>query len=68
MEEYYTLILNLANSHQHMVNDLLLTTFFKVGLLPYLCVTTVGMKRNTFIQHLEATVTCEENPIDVDNN
>jgi hypothetical protein len=33
---YYERILKLANYLQHKVDDNLLTTFFRVGLVPYL--------------------------------
>jgi hypothetical protein len=37
------------------------TTIFRVGLLPYLKLVTIGMKRNTLFEHKEVTVLCEEN-------
>jgi len=40
--------------------DVFLTTIFRVGLLPYLRLTTIGMRKNTLIEHKEATIICEE--------
>jgi hypothetical protein len=37
------------------------TIIFKVGLLPYLKLTTAAMKRNNLINHKEVVVVCEEN-------
>jgi hypothetical protein len=36
------------------------TIVFKADLLPYLRLTTAGMKRNTLIWHKEAIIVCEE--------
>jgi hypothetical protein len=33
---------------------------FKVGLLPCLRLATIGMKRNTLIEHKEATIVCDK--------
>jgi hypothetical protein len=43
VEVYYERIFKLANCFQHKVDDILLTTFFQVGLVPYSQITTVGM-------------------------
>jgi hypothetical protein len=61
VEVYYKRILKLANCLQHKANDNLLTIFFKVGLVPYLRVVTIGMKHNNLFKHEEIAVTCEEN-------
>jgi hypothetical protein len=50
----------LANSFQHKTIDSFLTIVFKYGLQLYLLVATIGMKRETFQQHKEATLVCEE--------
>jgi hypothetical protein len=60
VEVYYEWIFKLANYLQHKVNDNLLTTFFRVGLVRYLRITIAGMKRDTLFEHKEYTVTCEE--------
>lgn len=62
---YYNYIPKLVNCLQHKASDNLLTTFFRVKLLPYLWVVTIGMKRDTLFRHNEATITCEENLGDV---
>jgi hypothetical protein len=41
--------------------DAFLTIVFRVGLLPYLRLAIACMKRNTFIEHKEAILVCEEN-------
>jgi hypothetical protein len=41
---YYEQILKLANCLQHKMDNNLLTTFFRVGLVPYLQTVTIGMK------------------------
>jgi hypothetical protein len=33
---------------------------FRIGLLPYLILTTIGMKRDTLIELKEAIIVCEE--------
>ncbi len=62
---YYTCTLKLVNCLQQKASDILLTTFFRVGLLPYLWVLTIRMKKDTLFQHKEATIICEENLGDV---
>jgi hypothetical protein len=42
----------------------LLTTFFRVGLVPYLQIAIIGMKRNTLFKHKKSMVTCEEMMVD----
>jgi hypothetical protein len=44
VEVYYEYILKLANYLNHKVDNSLLTTFFRIKLVPYLLVTIVGMK------------------------
>jgi hypothetical protein len=39
----------------------ILIIIFKVGLLPYLILTTTSMKQYTLIEHKEANIVCEEN-------
>jgi len=58
VEVYYEWILKLANCLQHKMDNLL-TTFFQVGLVPYLQITIAGMKKYLF-EHKESLVTCEE--------
>jgi hypothetical protein len=50
---YYEKILKLANCLQHKVDDNLLTTFVRVGLVPYLQIATTEMNRNTLFEHKE---------------
>ncbi len=38
----------------------MLTTFFQARLVPYLQITTMGMKQDTLFEHKEFVVTCEE--------
>jgi hypothetical protein len=59
LEVYYKRILKLANCLEHKANDNLLTIFFRVGLVPYMRVATIGMKRNSLFEHKEIMV-CEE--------
>jgi hypothetical protein len=44
VEVYYERILKLVNFFQHKADDSLLTTFFRVGLVPYLQIATTRMK------------------------
>jgi hypothetical protein len=53
--------LKLANCLQVKTIDVFLTIVFRVGLLPYLGLAIVGMKRNTLIEQKEIVVVCEEN-------
>jgi hypothetical protein len=50
----------LANCLQHKADDRFLTTVFRVGLKPYLCIVTIGMQRDTLVEHKQAVVTCQE--------
>jgi hypothetical protein len=47
VEVYYERLLKLANNLQHMIIDSFLTIVFKSGLQPYLCVTIIGIKKET---------------------
>ncbi len=60
VEVYYKRILKLANCLQHKAKDNLLTIFYRVGLVPYLKVATIGMKCNSLFEHKEIAITCEE--------
>ncbi len=46
----------------------MLNALFRVGLLSYLWVATIGMEKGTLIQHLEAIIICEESSTNVNNN
>ncbi len=59
-EVYNEHILKLANYLHHKANNNLFTTFFQVGLVPYLWVTTIGMKRNNLFFHKKVAMTCEK--------
>jgi hypothetical protein len=50
----------LTNHQQVRAIDVFLTTIFKAGLLPYLRLAIVGLKRNTLIEHKEIVIVCEE--------
>jgi len=61
--------LKLANCLQVIATNVFFTTIFWVGLLPYLILTTAGVRRNTLIEHKEVVVTCEENgPVNLNYN
>jgi hypothetical protein len=66
VEVYYEWIFKLANCLQHKANDILLTTLFQVGLVPYSQIATIGMKRDTLFEHKESIVTFEETMVDVE--
>jgi len=53
VEVYYEHLLKLTNCLQVRATNVFLTTVFKVSLLPYLSLATVGMKGNTLIEHKE---------------
>jgi hypothetical protein len=65
MEVYYERLLKLANSFQHKTTNSFLTIVFRSRLQPYLCVATTSMKRETFQQHKETTLVCEEGIFEV---
>jgi hypothetical protein len=52
--------LKLANCPHVIEIDVFLTIVFRVGLLPYLILTTIGMKQDTLIKHKEAIVICDK--------
>ncbi len=56
---YYECLLKLT-CLQIRATYVFITTTFKVGLLPYLRLANVGMRRNTLIKHKEVVVVCEE--------
>jgi hypothetical protein len=58
---YYEHLLKLANYLQVKVTNVFFTIVFKACLLPYVKLTTTGMKRNILIEHKEVVVVCEEN-------
>jgi len=60
VEFYYERLLKLVNSLQHKITYSLLTIIFRSGLQTYFSITTIGMKRETFQQHKETTLVCEE--------
>ncbi len=45
VEVYYERLFKLVNSFQHKIINSFLIIVFKFGLQPYLCVATIGMKR-----------------------
>jgi len=66
---YYECLLKLTNYLHAKTTNVFLNIVFRVGLLPYLKLTIVGMKRDTLIEHKEAIVVCEENgPISMSYN
>ncbi len=64
VEVYYDWIFKLANCLK--ANNNLLTNFFRTGLVPCLCITTIRMKRDTLFKHKESTITYEETMVDVE--
>jgi hypothetical protein len=60
LEVYYEHLLKPADYLQVKATYVFLTTIFRVGLLPYLKLTTIGMRRNTLIEHKEVAIVCEE--------
>jgi hypothetical protein len=64
VEVYYERILKLANCFQHKVDNLL-TIFFQARLVPYLRITTIGMKWDTLFEHKGFVVICEDIMADV---
>jgi hypothetical protein len=61
MEKYYEWILHLQLDYILKTIDMYLTIVFYVQLFPYLKLTTINMKRDTLIEHKEATLICENN-------
>ncbi len=60
VEVYYEHLLKLANCLQVKVMYVIIIIIFRIGLLPYLILTTIGMKRDTLIELKEAIIVCEE--------
>jgi hypothetical protein len=60
VEVYYEKLLKLANSLQHKTTNSFLTIIFRYGLQPYLHVAIASMKRESFQQHKEVALICEE--------
>jgi hypothetical protein len=58
VEVYYEHLLKLTNFLKVRTTNVFLTTIFKEGLLPYLILVIVGMKRDTLTEHKEATIVC----------
>ncbi len=63
VEVYYEYLLKLTNYLRVITTKVFFTTIFRVGLLPYLRLTTTSMKRNTLIEHKEVVIVCEENTL-----
>jgi len=69
VEVYYERLWKLRNCLHVKATNVFLTTIFKACLLPYLILATASMKRNTSIEHKEATIVCDENgPISLSYN
>jgi hypothetical protein len=60
VEVYYECLLKLTNYQHVRATYVFITTIFKSSLLPYLRLAIACMKRNTFIEHKEDVVVCEE--------
>jgi hypothetical protein len=52
--------LKLANYLQVRATNVILTTVFKAGLVPYIRLATTSVKRNILIEHKKTTIVCEE--------
>jgi hypothetical protein len=61
VEVYDECMLKLTNYLQVKATYVFFTTIFKAGLLSYLKLATVGVNKNTLIEHKEDVVICEEN-------
>jgi hypothetical protein len=66
VEVYNDRLLKLANNLQHKTIDNFLTIVFRSRLQPYLCVTIIGMKRETLQQDKEIVLVCEERIFEID--
>jgi hypothetical protein len=64
VEVHYERLLKLAKCLHVKTIDVFFTTIFKVVSLPHLRSANAGMRRNTLIDHKEATVICEESGLD----
>jgi hypothetical protein len=67
VEVYYERLLKLVNYLQLRTTYVFLTTIFKVGLLPYLRLTTT-LKKNILIKHKEVVVCEESGPVSLNYN
>jgi len=63
---YYERILKLVNCFQHKADNSLLTTFFRVGLVSFLRITTTRMKCDTLFEHKEFAINFEETIVDAE--
>jgi len=52
-------LVEIVNCLQVKTIDVFLTIVFRIGLLPYLGLTT-GMKQDTLIEHKEVVVVCDQ--------
>jgi hypothetical protein len=69
VEVSYEHMLKQKNYLHVKITYVFLAIIFKVGLLPYLKLTTISMKRNTLIEHKEVTIVCEKSgPINFSYN
>ena len=60
VEEYYERVEKLSNFLCRPADDGFLNSIFRAGFLPYLCLATAGLQRDTLFNHKEAAVLCEE--------
>jgi hypothetical protein len=49
-------LIEIANCLQVKTIDVFLTIVFRIGLLPYFRLITIGMKQDTLIEHKEVVV------------
>ncbi len=69
VEVYYEHLLKLTNCLHVRTTYVFLTTIFRASLLPYLRLTTAGVKKDSLIEHKEVVVVCEESgPISLSYN
>jgi len=54
-------LVEIVNCLQVKTIDVFLIIVFRIGLLPYLGLTTTGMKQDTLIEHKEVVVCDQEN-------
>ncbi len=52
-------IIEIANCLQVKTINVFLIIVFRIGLLPYLRLTTMGIKQDTLIEHKEAIIVCD---------
>jgi len=52
-------LVEITNCLQVKTIDVFLTIVFRIGLLLYLRLITIGMKQNTLIEHKEVVVVCD---------